>query len=122
MLAEKNEAIASAASTVFQLVADENIRMQMEAREDYYRRQRTQEWQRQNLQMALKEAEQCIQKIEEESRQKDVALKQKDESLRKAEEETRQKDEALRKAEEETRQKDEALRKAEKELAMLRGQ
>jgi len=115
MLAEKNEAIASATSTMFQLVADENIRMKMEAREDYYRRQRTQEWQRQQLQKALAEAEQRARKAEEEARQKD-------EVIRKAEEESRQKDEVIRKAEEESRQKDEALRKVKEELAMLRGQ
>ena len=66
MLAEKSEAIASAASTVFQLVADENNRMQMEAREDYYRRQRTQELQKQRLQKALEEAEEENRRLREE--------------------------------------------------------
>ena len=39
MLAEKNEFIAEAAETVYKLSQDEMIRLQCEAREDYYRRQ-----------------------------------------------------------------------------------
>lgn len=41
MLAEQNEFIANASSTVYQLSQDEMIRLQCEAREDYYRRQRS---------------------------------------------------------------------------------
>ena len=122
MLAEKNEAVASAASTVFQLVADENVRMQMEAREDYYRRQRTQELQKQRLQKALEEEKQKREEAEQRARKAEEESRQKDEALRKAEEQSKHKDEALRKVEEESRHKDEALRKAEEELALLRRQ
>ena len=41
MLAEKNEAIDDAATTVYQLSEDERIRLQCQAREDYERDQRT---------------------------------------------------------------------------------
>lgn len=41
MLVEQNEFIANASSTVYQLSQDEMIRLQCEAREDYYRRQRS---------------------------------------------------------------------------------
>ena len=41
MLAEQNEFIANASSTVYQLSQEETIRLQCEAREDYYRRQRS---------------------------------------------------------------------------------
>ena len=104
MLAEKSEAIASAASTVFQLVADENIRMQMEAREDYYRRQRTQELQKQRLQKALEEEKQKREKLEQ--------------RVWKAEEEARQKDEAEYRAQ----KAEEEVRRLKEELAMLREQ
>ena len=40
MLAQKNEAICKAAGTVYQLTQEERIRMECEAREDYYRTQR----------------------------------------------------------------------------------
>ena len=41
MLAEQNEFIDNASSTVYQLSQEESIRLQCEAREDYYRRQRS---------------------------------------------------------------------------------
>lgn len=40
MLAQNNEYINEAASTVYQLTQEEKIRYECEAREDYYRRQR----------------------------------------------------------------------------------
>lgn len=40
MLAQKNEHINDASNTIYQLTQDEKIRMQCEAREDYYRTQR----------------------------------------------------------------------------------
>lgn len=40
MLAQKNEYIGEATDTIYQLTQDEKIRMQCEAREDYYRTQR----------------------------------------------------------------------------------
>ena len=40
MLAQENEAIREAAETVYQLTREERIRMECEAREDYYRTQR----------------------------------------------------------------------------------
>lgn len=41
MLAEQNEYIKSAVNTIYQLSQEEEIRLQCEAREDYYRRQRS---------------------------------------------------------------------------------
>jgi chromosome segregation ATPase len=43
MLAKDNEIIAEAADTIYKLTEDKNIRMQCEAREDYYRRMRANE-------------------------------------------------------------------------------
>lgn len=40
MLAQNNETLKDAASTVYQLTAEERIRMECEAREDYYRTQK----------------------------------------------------------------------------------
>ena len=40
MVAAKNRMIDDAATTIYQLTADERIRQQCEAREDYLRRQR----------------------------------------------------------------------------------
>lgn len=41
MLARKDESIKEAVTTIYQLSQEEQIRLQCEAREDYYRRQRT---------------------------------------------------------------------------------
>lgn len=44
MLAEKNEYIKEAADTIFQLTRDQQIRRQLEAREDFLRREREKQW------------------------------------------------------------------------------
>lgn len=41
MLAKQDEFINEASATIYQLSQEEQIRLQCEAREDYYRRQRT---------------------------------------------------------------------------------
>ena len=41
MIAQKDNCIEDASNTIYQLTQDEKIRLQCEAREDYYRRQRT---------------------------------------------------------------------------------
>ena len=43
MFAKENVTILEAAETVYEISEDERIRQQMEAREDYYRRQRSRE-------------------------------------------------------------------------------
>lgn len=55
MLAEKNESIAEATETVYKLSQEEMIRLQCEAREDYYRRERTIQRQIHELQTTNKE-------------------------------------------------------------------
>lgn len=60
MLAQNNEYINEAASTVYQLTQEEKIRYECEAREDYYRRQRS-------IQMrleALERSEKTIENLE----------------------------------------------------------
>lgn len=44
MLAEQNEYIKEAADTIFQLTRDQQIRRQLEAREDFLRREREKQW------------------------------------------------------------------------------
>ncbi len=41
MLSEKNEYIKEASATIYQLSQEDDIRLQCEARNDYYRRQRS---------------------------------------------------------------------------------
>lgn len=76
MLAKQNEAIAEAVETVYKLSEEEKIRLQCEAREDYYRRQRDAEILRerherkmQETQQQLQESERRIQELTEQNKQ-----------------------------------------------------
>lgn len=56
MLAQNNETIGEAASTVYKLTQEERIRMECEAREDYYRTQR-------DLQLMMKRSTEKLEKL-----------------------------------------------------------
>lgn len=60
MLARQDEFIYEASAAVYQLSRDEQIRLQCEAREDYYRRQRS-------VQHQLKDQKNTIEKLTEEN-------------------------------------------------------
>ena len=101
-LAEQLPILEEAAQTVYSVTRDEGIRQQCEAREEYYRIQRTNQ-----LLMEMKDK-----KLEEQSKQlveKDEALQKKDEVIQKKDEVIQKKDEALQK-------KDEQLKKIQKIL------
>lgn len=55
MLAQENEDIREASDTIYQLSQEEEIRQQCEAREDYYRRQRSMEVYMQRLENKIQE-------------------------------------------------------------------
>jgi len=57
MLAEQNEYILSAADTIYQLAYNDPIRLQCEAREDYYRRQRDMQIHMERVQKATADAQ-----------------------------------------------------------------
>lgn len=73
MLAEKNDAIAAATETVYKLSEEEMIRLQCEAREDYYRCQRDAQILTERAKQGKKEAEER----EQEALQQAAALKRK---------------------------------------------
>ncbi len=56
MLAQNNETIVEAASTVYKLTQEERIRMECEAREDYYRTQR-------DMQLIMKRSTEKLEKL-----------------------------------------------------------
>ena len=71
MLEQEDEKIGTAASTVFRLMCDDKVRMQMEAREDFYR----------IMDSYKEELEEQRSKIEEQSQELAVAnnqIKEKD--------------------------------------------
>lgn len=59
MLAQDNEAIREASSTVYQLTQEERIRMECEAREDYYRTQN-------DMQLVLRRSAEKVEALEKE--------------------------------------------------------
>lgn len=65
MLAENNEYIKTASDTIYQITQEDRIRMQCEAREDYYRRQRSVQIQMDRAQKAAAEAKERLAAAEE---------------------------------------------------------
>lgn len=60
MLAQKDECIKDASDTIYQLSREEQIRLQCEAREDYYRRERSNQRRMKELTDALVEKDSII--------------------------------------------------------------
>lgn len=79
MLAKKNEAIAEAVETVYKLSEEEMIRLQCEAREDYYRRQRDAEILRER---EMRDKQETLQQLQETRQQVQETLRQLQESER----------------------------------------
>ena len=110
MYAQKDEYIQEASNTIYRLSQDENIRLQCEAREDYYRRQRSvQHYIEQqteqlaekdsriaNLDSKLKERNSLIAKKEADLRERDSLIAEKDADLRKRDSLIAEKDADLR--------------------------
>lgn len=81
MLAQKDDVISEASNTIYQLTQEEKIRLQCEAREDYYRRQNyvEEEFARKEAALAEKDAE--IAAKDAILAEKDASLAEKDTSL-----------------------------------------
>ena len=88
MLASKNEYLTDAAETAYQLVTEETIRMQCEAREDYYNHQRY-------IKRKMAELEQMLANDAEALAAKDNELAAKDNELATQKEELAAKDKEL---------------------------
>ena len=102
MLSPKNEYIGEAVETVYQLSKEEKIRMQCEAREDYYRTQRG--WQGmldeqknrlREMDHLLSEREVMLKEKEDMLKEKDGMLKEKDGMLKKQDDILKEKDHIL---------------------------
>ena len=67
MLAEKNEFLEEAAVTLRELSADEKVRQQCEAREDFYKQQRYIQWRQEQLEYDCRKAQERTAQLEEEA-------------------------------------------------------
>ena len=81
MLAKKNEYIDEAANTIHQLTQEEKIRMQCEAREDYYRTQLGWQWMLAEQRALLEEKDAMLEKKDAILAEKDAMLGKKDAML-----------------------------------------
>lgn len=78
MIAQNSDYIKEASETIYKLTEDERVRMQCEAREDFYRRQRTQQRWVENLQQRLARAEEELENKVVELENKVAELESKD--------------------------------------------
>ena len=78
MITEKNEFMQEASQAMYEFTADDLIREQCRAREEYNRRERT--WKRDNamLKVALNDALSELEKVQNENAELKALLKQKD--------------------------------------------
>ena len=98
MHAQKDEYIEEAANTIYRLSQDEKVRLQCEAREDYYRRQRS-------VQHYIEE--QAEQIMEKDSRIADLDL--------------RERDSLIAEKEADLKKRDSLIAKLQAELALMKG-
>lgn len=78
MLAQDNEYIGDASAAIYKLTADEEIRLQCEAREDYFRRQRSNQHMFEKVSREKKELEDTVARRDATIAEKDAALAEKD--------------------------------------------
>lgn len=127
MLAEKNEYIAEAAGTIYRLSQDEQIRMECEAREDYYRTQvsiqrklaKMGEMEKREAELldSLKEKENSIKEKEDSLKETENSLREKEDSLKKTKDNLREAEDNLRETEDNLRETEDNLRKTNAKLA-----
>lgn len=114
MLSSKDSCLAEAAETAYQLSAEETIRMQCEAREDYYRQQRY-------IQKKMKRLEE-LEHLEEKSEELErnyLELQKNNEELQQSNEELQQSNVKLQQS---NADKEEALAASQEEIARLKAQ
>jgi predicted transposase/invertase (TIGR01784 family) len=121
-LSENDELIHEATDTIYQLTQDEMIRQQCEAREDYYRRQRSVQKLLNRQKQTLKDNEVLIRQQENAIKQKDESIKQKEDALKQKEDTLKQKEDALKQKDDALKQKDDALKQKEDQIRELTSQ
>ena len=102
MLSPKNEYIGEAVETVYQLSQEEKIRMQCEAREDYYRTQR-------GWQGMLDEQKDRLREMDHLLAERDVMLREKEDMLKEKDGILKERDSMLKKQDDILKKKDHIL-------------
>ena len=114
MYAQKDEYIREASNTIYQLSQDENVRLQCEAREDYYRRQRS-------VQHYIEEQAEQIAEKNSVIENLDTVIKEQDSVIAKKEADIRAKDSVIAEKDADLKARDSVIAKLQAELDRLKG-
>jgi len=117
MLAEQNEYIRSAADTIYKLTQEEQIRLQCEAREDYFRRQRYTQLRIEHTEEKLALAKERLSNTEKQLSNAEKQLSNAEEKLSNTEEKLSNTEEKLSNTEEKLSNTEEKLSNAEEKLS-----
>lgn len=109
MLSPKNEYIGEAVETVYQLSQEEKIRMQCEAREDYYRTQR-------GWQGMLDEQKDRLREMDHLLAERDVMLREKEDMLKERDSMLKKQDDILKKKDHILTEKDSIIQRQQETL------
>ena len=99
MLAEKNDTIAEATETVYKLSEEEMIRLQCEAREDYYRRQKDAEILRKRQERRMQEQAQQIQDQEQQIQDQEQQIQNQEQQIQDQEQQIQDQEQQIQKLE-----------------------
>ena len=116
MLSPKNEYIGEAVETVYQLSQEEKIRMQCEAREDYYRTQRGWQGMLDEQKDRLREMDHLLAERDVMLREKDGMLKEKDGILKERDSMLKKQDDILKKKDHILTEKDSIIQRQQETL------
>ena len=116
MLSPKNEYIGEAVETVYQLSQEEKIRMQCEAREDYYRTQRGWQGMLDEQKDRLREMDHLLAERDVMLREKEDMLKEKDGILKEKDSMLKERDSMLKKQDDILKEKDSIIQRQQETL------
>ena len=116
MLSPKNEYIGEAVETVYQLSQEEKIRMQCEAREDYYRTQRGWQGMLDEQKDRLREMDHLLAERDVMLREKEDMLKEKDGMLKEKDGILKERDSMLKKQDHILTEKDSIIQRQQETL------
>ena len=113
MLAEKNDAIAEATETVYKLSEEEMIRLQCEAREDYYRRQRDAEILKERWERKIQEAKREMQENKREMQEYEQKMKENEREMQENERKIQENEQKIQENEQKMQENEQKMQEAQ---------
>ena len=122
MLAEKNESIAEAIETVYKLSEEEKIRLQCEAREDYYRRQRDAQLLREENERKMQENKRQMQENERQMQENERQMQENERQMQENERQMQKQEQQMQKLKTENKELTEQNMQLIAEIERLRAE